>query len=175
MFLKQLYQHSKGLFLVLVLFVIAFVFLNLKWGMVATPVYQYGMFSGPVHLEDTLHLTQVEVNGEAVDMSEQHFVSKDKMLVMPQKYLSALLQNDAVHTTMQSFFSKFGLASLVALDAEDTLVNPRIFMGWYQHQLRAVLHKNIDSIQIVEQRLVWDGNKLLSLEIPKKMNAFVYP
>lgn len=175
MFLKQLYQHNKGLFLLLVLFVFAFVFLNLKWGMVATPVYQYGMFSGQVHLKDTLRLTQVQVNGKAIDMSDQHFVSKDKMLVMPQKYLSAMFQNAAVHTTMQGFFSKFGLGSLVALDAKDTLVNPRIFMGWYQQQLRAMLHKKIDSIQIVEQRLVWDGNKMLPLEIPQKMNAFVYP
>lgn len=146
MFLKQLYQHNKGLFFVFVFFVFAFIFLNLKWGMVATPVYQYGMFSGPVHLKDTLRLTQVQVNGTFVDMDEYHFVTKDKMLVMPQKYLSAKQQNKVVQASMNSFFSKFGLGNLVDLTANDTLVDAPIFMVWYQQQLSTMIDKKIDTI-----------------------------
>lgn len=175
MFLKQLYQHSKGLFLMFLLFVVAFVFLNLKWGMLSTPIYQYGMFSGPIYLKDTLRLTQVQVNGKAVNMSDQHFVSKDKMLVMPQKYLSATHQNSTVQKTMQGFFSKFGWGNLVELDGKDTLVNSHIFMDWYHQQLSATLHKKVDSIQLFQQTLIWDGNTIVPIGSPQKMNAFVYP
>lgn len=175
MFLKKLYGHSKVLFVVFLSFLAAFIFFNYKWGVVATPIYQYGMFSGPVHLSDTLTMMEVNINGASPDMSQYSFISKDKMLVMPEKYLLSLLQNGTVEATMQSIFSKIGAGNWMHGNQFVPDVDSKTFMLWYQHQLQDFVKTKIDSIQIYQRKLLWNGSRIEPLGMPQKITKLAYP
>ncbi|MEX1203282.1 MAG: hypothetical protein WEA59_08570 [Ferruginibacter sp.] len=175
MFLKKLYEHSKFLFVVFISFILSFIFLNYKWGVVATPIYQYGMFSGTAHLKDTLTMMEININGVSPDMSQYSFISKDKMLVMPEKYLLSLYQNAAVQATMQSIFSKIGIGNWMHGSKFISDVNSKTFMLWYQHQLQYFVKANIDSIQINQRKLLWNGSKIVPLGLPQKISTLAYP
>ena len=174
MFLKALYQYHKGIFCLFVGFVCAFLFLNYKWGMVATPIYQYGMFSGQQDLKDSFSLLQVHINGAPVNMSKYHFVEKDYMLVMPKKYLSAAVQNEQVQATMHSFFAKFGWGSSVRTTS-DTVADTTIFMKWYQQQLEKFMPTPIRTIQITQQQYLWNGQHAVAQATPQNQLILAYP
>ena len=174
MFLKALYQYHKGMFCLFVGFVCAFVFINYKWGMVATPIYQYGMFSGQQDLKDSFPLLQVYINEAPVNMSKYHFVEKDYMLVMPKKYLSAAGQNEQLRVTMQSFFAKFG-GSRIVRTTSDTLADTTIFMRWYQQQLGKFVPTPIRTIQITQQHYLWNGQHAVAQATPQNHLILAYP
>jgi hypothetical protein len=175
MFFKKLYQHSKLLFLIFVSFLFAFVFLNYKWGVVATPVYQYGMYSGPMYLRDTLHLMQVNINGKKLNMGKYTFASKDKMLVMPDKYLKSLHQNKAIQQSLQRIFTPLGMWSLFNSDKFVQQVQPQIFMQWYRNQLQRFIHEEINSIEILQQDYLRQATHLVPLATPQKIDGLAYP
>lgn len=175
MFCKKLYQHSKGLFWIFISFLFAFVFLNYKWGVVATPVYQYGMYSGPMYLSDTLHLMQVNINGKKLNMGEYPFASKDKMLVMPDKYLKSLHQNKAIQQSLQRIFTPVGMASLFNSDKYVQQVPPQLFMQWYRSQLQRFIHEEINAIEILQQDYLRQATHLVPLGTPQKIDGLAYP
>ena len=175
MFYKKLYQHSKGLFWIFVSFLFAFVFLNYKWGVVATPVYQYGMYSGPIYLSDTLHLMQVNINGKKLNMGEYPFASKDKMLVMPDKYLKSLHQNKAIQQSLQRIFTPVGMGALFNSDKFVQQVQPQLFMQWYRSQLQRFIHEEINDIEILQQDYLRQATHLVPLGTPQKIDGLAYP
>lgn len=175
MFYKKLYQHSKGLFWIFVSFLFAFVFLNYKWGVVATPVYQYGMYSGPTYLSDTLHLMQVNINGKKLNMAEYAFASKDKMLVMPERYLKSLHQNKAIQQSLQRIFTPVGMGALFNSDNFVQQVQPQLFMQWYRNQLQNFMHEEINAIEIVQQDYLRQATHLVPLGTPQKIDGLAYP
>jgi hypothetical protein len=175
MFFKKLYQHNKLLFLIFVSFLFAFVFLNYKWGVVATPVYQYGMYSGPMYLRDTLHLMQVNINGKKLNMGKYPFAYKDKMLVMPDKYLKSLHQNKAIQQSLQRIFTPLGMWSLFNSDKFVQQVQPQIFMQWYRNQLQRFIHEEINSIEILQQDYLRQATHLVPLATPQKIDGLAYP
>jgi hypothetical protein len=175
MFFKKLYQHSKWLFWIFVSFLFTFVFLNYKWGVVATPVYQYGMYSGPMYLIDTLHLMQVNINGKKLNMGEYAFASKDKMLVMPDRYLKSLHQNKAIQQSLQRIFAPVGMGSLFNSDKFVQQVQPQLFMQWYRNQLQSFIQEEINSIEIVQQDYSRQASQLVPLGTPRKIDGLAYP
>jgi len=175
MFFKKLYQHSKLLFWIFISFLFAFVFLNYKWGVVATPVYQYGMYSGPIYLSDTLHLMQVNINGEKLNMGKYSFASKDKMLVMPDRYLKSLHQNKAIQQSLQRIFTPVGMGSLFKSDKFVHQVQPQLFMQWYRNQLQNFIHEEINSIEILQQDYLRQATHLVPVAAPQKIDGLAYP
>lgn len=175
MFFKNLYQHSKGLFWIFVSFLFAFVFLNYKWGVVATPVYQYGMYSGPMYLSDTLHLMQVNINGKKLNMAKYPFASKDKMLVMPDRYLKSLHQNKAIQQSLQRIFTPVGMGPLFNSDKFVQQVPPQLFMQWYRSQLQRFIHEEINAIEILQQDYLRQATHLVPLGTPQKIDGLAYP
>ncbi len=52
MFLKKLWYYNKALFSFVTAFIIAMAIIMYKWGIVATPVLQFGMYSSKFYTSD---------------------------------------------------------------------------------------------------------------------------
>jgi hypothetical protein len=80
MFLKQLYNYSKVLFFALIFFIMLFVYINYKWGVTATPIHQFGMFSSVMKKTDTQNIYHIYADDRLVDMSKIYFSKRDLLL-----------------------------------------------------------------------------------------------
>jgi hypothetical protein len=52
MYLVQLYRHNRAAAIIVSALLFGFIYLNYKWGLVATPLLQYGMYSHPVSVQE---------------------------------------------------------------------------------------------------------------------------
>ena len=84
MFLKKLYQQNKFLFVAVIVFLSTYLFLNFKWGVIATPVQQYGMFSGKFIIEDPLPVYLVKANGKLINNALLSPIERDLLQSFPE-------------------------------------------------------------------------------------------
>src|SRR4051812_8913522 len=119
MYLKKLYRHNKAGFYIFILFLLAFVVINYKQGAVATPIYLYGMYSGPRYSTDSQKIYQLSVNGRQLDMSTIPFAQRDLLLLSPVNYKLQKKTNAEVFYSMQKIFP----AALGKLVNEDRFIN----------------------------------------------------
>jgi|SRR5690606_26552904 len=103
MFLRDLYRHSRLLFLLFAGFLFSFIFLNIKWGIVATPVYQYGMFSKPFYLSDTFDVFEFYIEDEQIFLNDLHFTERDLLLVSLERFKRVKEGNRQVFETISRF------------------------------------------------------------------------
>jgi hypothetical protein len=103
MFLKQLYRYNKKIFIAVLIFLLAFLYINYKWGVVATPVLQYGMYSGPFYLKDTQSLYIIKANDERINEATLSFTDRDFLQLYPESYLSQKKINADCYTTMARY------------------------------------------------------------------------
>ena len=169
MFLKKLYCYNKALFLVFIFFILSFLFINYKWGMASSPIYLFGMFSGPIHLSEPQHLLVLSVNDRKVDMSKYSFAKKDMMLVIPEKYLKSKEQNLQVYQLMNRFFSPLGLGSLHDPYNYMNRIDDAGFKKWYMHYLAFVLDQPVNTFELSSQTYIWENNHIQALGLLQKL------
>jgi len=168
MFIKKLYNYNKLLAIAFICFVSCFLFLNYKWGMVATPVYQFGMFSGPIHLTDTQKVYKLYVNDEQLDITKYRFAQKDIMLVSLEKYTASKNGNSEVFHTMNYFFSKMGWRHLMNEVVFTNDCNDLFFTKWFMKVVEAAIGYPVKKLTLYSQLYVWKENKPKPINLPKK-------
>ena len=155
MYLKQLYRHNKLLFLGCVLFACAQLFINYKRGVVFSPFYHYGMFSGVIPVENKYNVTEVYVNEKQLLTKDYSPVTWDKIiqpveLFYKQPINKTLWQQD-IHRLLPFADSLKYVNQITETD----------FKNWYGKYLQSVLDKPIDSVRIVFANYSFNGKSLL--------------
>lgn len=162
MFLKKLYRHSKWMFLLFGTFILAFLFINFKWGMVATPVLQYGMYSGQQNLSDTIRVYRVLVNDKLIDPVQISAGQNDFIQTFLDAYPGQEENNKLVQATLNKYFGPFKMpAELPVTDA--------IFSAWFRQKMQRLVLEPIQTLAATRQHFVWAGNKLAPIDTASKL------
>ena len=173
MFIKKLYRYSKAMFFVFIVFVIAFVFINYKWGMVATPVLQYGMFAGVFHVKDTQAVYLVEANHKFINNGKISFTHRDIIQVYMDNYLRYKAVNWSAYNTMKKCIGYAGLSSFMTNDKYTAAISDTIFTNWYRSKMETIIGEPIQSLTVYQQHFVWQDTALAAIDVPSKLTCIV--
>ena len=174
MFLKNLYRHSKtGCFIVLS-FLLVYIIINVKWGMIATPVYQFGMYSTPFHIGDTQEVFLVKVNNRIINCGELSFVDRDIVQLYPANYEKQGRANLAVYLTMNKYLYLAVKTGLMSREKYSNRVTDTAFTDWYKQKLEKILREPVDSYSVFLQHYTWQQNGLQPAGSPVK-STFIVP
>jgi hypothetical protein len=170
MFLTQLYQYSKTLCLAFIAFILVFIVVNYKWGAVATPVYQYGMFSTKFYMKDTQVVFKIYANDKLLDITAYHFAERDMLLVSLENYMKQEKVNGSIYTSMSKIpvLNQLMNPELYSNNIPDT-----IFTAWYKGLLQKVTGNTADKLEIYRQKVIWNNGNLREVTAPQKLSFIV--
>ncbi len=171
MFLKQLYGYSKTGCIIVVTFLLAFIYINFKWGIVAAPVFQYGMYSSPVHISDTQTVYMVEANKKIINGAELSFTDRDIVQLSLADYEREGFVNETVYNTMHRFLGFTGMMDHYKFINH---TNDTGFTKWYHAKLEKITGSSIDSLAVYKQHFLWQQNTLQPSGAPIKL-TFIVP
>jgi len=158
MFLKQVYQHSKGLFTAMIIFILLQLFISYNQGMVLSPFYNYGMYSEVFTIQKNYQLFEVVQNGKRLrgqDFSPEQW----DRIMLPLQYFSGINKsNDLYHTTVKRLLTKINISA-----KEENFIsncNYRQFEDWYTKYLEQVTKEPVSSLSIYYRTYRFSNNKL---------------
>ena len=172
MFLKDLYNYSKPAFYGFIGFLMAFIFLNYKWGMVAAPVFQFGMYSKPVSIKDTQTVYKVYLNEKPADLSKFGFTERDILLVSLENYQKSFPINESVYLTMNRILSAAGANGLMKREVYVKDANYTEFNYWYKKLLQEIAGYPVNSAVVTRSVYVSDSAGFKQISLPENIFPF---
>ena len=172
MFLKKLFHFNKVLCIVLVFFFASFCFINYKHGLVAAPVFQYGMYSDVFHKSDTQEVYHFYVNDKMIDLTKYDFANRDNILATVSYYKKSKQSNLDFYATIKRIFNKIGLGKFMLQDTYTNKITDEQFMDWYKKYLEHIIDSPIDKLVIYSQLYAWQSDFLKPVSTPEKIFSF---
>lgn len=154
------------MFLLFVAYLLAFLFINYKWGMVATPVLQYGMYSGKHLLSDTMSVYRVVVNGRALEPAQLSSGQNDFVQTYLGLYPFYKENNLVVTETFRNSFSFLHPGNR----ASEKIVTDKIFVDWFKQKMQTIVAEPINSLQATRQNFVWTDRRLVAVDTASKLH-----
>jgi hypothetical protein len=173
MFIKKLYRHSKMGCFVFVAFTMAFIFINYKWGVVATPVFQYGMFSTSFYLKDTQTAYRIYVNDQEIDLTKYAFAKRDMLLVLLENYEKEKIVNTEVFLTMRQLLKKTGVGYLMKQAYYSNNINDTTFTVWHKKLLEKMLGYPVVNAAVFRQKVILKNSVVQPVSSPEKIPFLV--
>jgi len=173
MFLKKLYRFNKTAFFSLLLFLIAFIYLNYKWGVHSTPVYQYGMFSSKFYMKDTQTVFKIYTDGRLLDITKYSFIEADRLFVSLQNYAKQKNVNESVYNVMKQIPAKIVAAGVMKHEFYTNDVTDEIFTKWYRQLLEKITGQPFIKLEVYRQKVLWYNNTLKEIASPEKLPFIV--
>jgi len=172
MFIKQLYLHSKWLCFIFTGFIVLFIFINYKRGVVATPVLQYGMFSEVFHKADTQVAYHIYVNDKPLDITRYDFAKRDILLISLENY-EKIKYNKIIFSTIKTVLNKAGVGGLMQQEVYSNTINDTIFTNWYTRLVEQIVQYPVLKIAVLSQKFVWLANEMQPASAPEKLPFIV--
>lgn len=160
MFIKKLYRYNKVLGGLFTLYIISFVVINYKWGLVATPVLQYGMYSSILHINDTQTVFRVEADHVPVNNAGASLTNRDILQIYPDIYARQQQINEDAFATMKKYVGYTGLSSGMTIDRYTNRITDSVFLRWYAGCVQRTTGKPVSHLTIYKQDLTWQNNRL---------------
>lgn len=173
MFLKELWLFNKKIFAGFMLFIFLMLVINYKWGAVATPVYQFGMFSSKFYMKDTQNVYKIYVNDNQLDITKYHFAERDMLLVSLQNYTKQKSVNQSVYNTMKQIPEKIGLTGVMNPEKYLNNTTDADFTNWYRKLLESITGYPVLKLEIYQQKVQWQNGSLRSVSSPEKLSFLV--
>ncbi len=173
MFLKECWHFNKMVTLFFLLFIILWGFINYKQGAVATPLLQYGMYSGRFYINDTQNVVRVFVNDKPVDFSKYDMSERDQLQIYLEDYIASKEKNEMVFNTMQRIFSKAGLGKYMQKEHFTNQVSDEAFTNWYKNMAGKIAGEKISRLQVFQQKYIWRNGQLTAIAAPVKVTRIV--
>lgn len=173
MFIKELYQFNKAAFCALLLFLITYIYINYKWGVTATPVYEYGMFSSKFYMKDTQTVFKIYVNGNLLDVTKFSFAEGDRLFVVLQNYRNQKNVNEQVYTLMKKIPEKVGFNSMMKPEGYKNSLSDETFTNWYRKLLEKITGQSITKLEVYQQKVLWQNYALKEIASPEKLSFIV--
>lgn len=143
MLLKKVFRHSKGLFVLMVVFVAGQLFISYKHGMIVSPFYNYGMYSEAFKVNDSYQTYELIQNGQMLrgqDFSPQQW---DKIFLPVQYYANINRNNDLYEQEVKRLMNKVGIVTSHREFIQQC--NYAQFTSWYRSYLTDVTnHETVD-------------------------------
>lgn len=158
MFLSRVFRHSKLLFLLMVIFIAAQLFVVYNHGMVFSPFYNYWMYASNFKQSDSLNVVQFYSGGKALRGSDYRQEDWDKIHLTYQ-YISHPEANQQLYSEIRRLTRKAGIELAPAPFLMPTISSDSLFHLWQEHASK-VAGQQIDSASIGIYR--WDGEKLVA-------------
>jgi hypothetical protein len=169
MFLKKLYRHNKIFFFVAVGFLSGYIYLNYKWGITATPINQYGMFSGKYFIKDSLLVYSVKANNKMINFADLSLIQRDLLQSYPDYYEMEKHNNEAIFNTISNYFNYLGIPAGKQQYKFTNQCSAVLFSKWYQSKIENIIKKPITSLNVYKQYFVWENQKLQPIDTPVKL------
>ena len=171
MFLKELYKYSKAACFIVIAFILSFIYIFIKWGIVATPVLQYGMYSAPVQISDTQEVYMITINNKHVNWGALSFMDRDILQVSLADYERQAIGNSSVYNTMHKFL---GFTGMMDEDKYSNHLTDAEFTKWFKTKLEKITGISVDSLSVYKQYYLWQQDKLQPVGSPIK-SPFIVP
>ena len=173
MFLKDLWQYNKITAQFFLLFIAAWLFINIKQGAVATPLLQYGMYSEKYHQGDTLQVIRLYVNNQPLDFSTLSMSARDQLQVSLENYRMQQPTNERVFTTMQRVMNRIGLGKWMKKERYVNSITDQQFTDWYKVLAERITDRKIIHLAAFQQKYAWQNRRLIPVTSPEKLTAVV--
>ncbi len=160
MFFKQLFIYNKYLFSILAIFIFATTVVFYKWGAVASPIYQYGMFSKNYYTSDTQLVYQIYNNNKAIDYKLYTQNQLDRVQQNIAKYLNQHKNNNAIYTTMKRALTPFYIGKLMSEQNYTHPISDKQFVNWLFTQLPNSTTVPNSTIKIKQQLYIYKNSTL---------------
>lgn len=170
----HIWKQHKTIAILLCAYFLLFIGLNVKQGIVANPVLQYGMFSGKQTLADTSTAYVFYINNGKVALTNYSFTERDILITSLNKYLSQKENNEAVHTSFATILQKLNID--VSKRKEIFLNNTadEIFKNWYKQKLEKILNHHIKNAEVYTQKYYVQLNKIIKSDSTQKIFTIAY-
>lgn len=150
MYVKKLYRHHKVWFVLVMAFAAAQLFINYKRGMLFSPFYHYGMFSGVALPRETYEVVEIKVNGR--QLQAQLFSANEwDNLVQP-----VLLYRDQQNWNSNLYHTQ--IKRLIGVNDSTLYVNnlsQSAFNNWYRQHVARLLHLDDRAIDVRYQFAIY--------------------
>lgn len=162
MFFKVLFKNRRGAFWLLVLACLLQWLVFYKQGAVATPFFNYGMYSGVIKPEKSYDVIKVYVNGKLLKAEDFSIQEWDKVYVPIYMFRGKDSANAFAMDIQTRFFSKIGIFPFPEQHYLFTCstFDEKAFLNWYRLYLSALIGSQVEDFKIVKQNYVWDGHLL---------------
>lgn len=158
MFLLQVNRHSKGLLLLMVIFAIGQLFINYKRGMVISPFFHYGMYSGIIKIKNTYDIFEIEQNGKRLRGQDFTPEQWDRIILPLQCYAGVNKSNELYETEIKRLLSKIGVSA--ASQNFISVCNYQEFENWYKIYVGDVTDEKIHTISVNYCTYQYESNSL---------------
>jgi hypothetical protein len=173
MFLKHLWLYNKKVTLAFLLFILLWLFFNIKQGAVATPILQYSMFSENYHLSDTQNIVRLFINNQPVDFSKISVSGRDQLQGYLQNYSRQQQTNELFFNTMQRILNKVGAGQLMKKEYYTNNVTDQQFTDWYKQLAERITGEKIVHLSAFQQKFVLQNGRLTPVASPVKLTGIV--
>ena len=173
MFIKKLWYYNKKAAVVFVLFILSWCFINLKQGAVATPLLQYGMFSGPFYLNDTQNVLHIYANDQLIDFTKYSMSERDQLQSFLEYYLTHKNNNVMVYTTIKRILSKVYIGKFMKEETYTCNLSDEEFSKWYIKVVEKITHEKVFKLAAYYQKYTWQTGQLIAVSKPLKINCIV--
>ncbi len=171
MFIPRLFKHSKIAAVCFVSFIALFLYINYKWGVVASPIYQLGMFSGVAHIADTQTVYSIFSDNKPVVLNKQPFVYNDMVLVSLSRYESHEQHNRNVMEVFNKFTSRL-LNQPLAAEVFTNNLNDQDVHLWFKQIMQGYGMPN-NKISVYSHRYIWKNKVLMPVNQIEIKKVFV--
>ncbi len=171
MFLKELFLFSRTLFISFLAFIFLFIFLNIKWGIVAFPVNEYGMYSGKLYTSDTQQVYLVYANDTLIDFSRLSMTQRDMLQYSLDYYLNEKENNAAVYSNMKRVLTKLFIGKLMRVENYTNKLGPVTFNKWFTNKLSDITGMQIFRLAAYSCNYCWQSGRLKPVSEPIKLTG----
>ena len=170
MFLVRLFKHDRIAAIIVSALLLGFIYLNYKWGFVATPLLQYGMYSQPVPIEGERTIYRI-LDADGIDQMPQLNFSERDQLTHYLNGMSNLSNNDHIRSVFMPVLSMLHIANPPSkFGVQDSLLERS--GKWLGERVSKWINENSRDkvIRFERSACIWNGSKL----IPSQPNKLIY-
>jgi ribosome-associated translation inhibitor RaiA len=172
--IKYIWKQHKTIAVLLCGYFVLFIGLNVKQGIVATPILQYGMFSGKKMLADTANAYVFYINNKKIALSNYSFIERDILITSLEKYLNQTENNDAVYSSFSTIVQKLNIDVSKHKEKFFNNTNDSVFKKWYNQKLESITNLDIKTAEVYQQKYTWQNNKIQLTDTAKKIFTIAY-
>jgi hypothetical protein len=172
MFINRLYKFNKISCIIFIAFMLTFIYINYKWGIVATPILQNGMYSKPVYLKDTQTIYFVKANDKTIDCSKITLTERDILQVYPDYFEKQKINNQTVYNTMQKYVAAVSLTSFYDKEKFVNNIPDSIFANWFTLRVQKIIDEPVLTLNVFKQQFTYKNDELVAVDTLLKLNYF---
>ncbi|MBX2922673.1 MAG: hypothetical protein KF746_10815 [Chitinophagaceae bacterium] len=162
MFFVKLYHYRRSLFALAVAACLIQLVIFYKQGAVATPFFNYGMYSDRILPKPQYEIYKLYVNGVLLKGDDYSIQEWDKIYVPVYLFYSKDTVNESMVEFRNRLLSKMRLTTLQENNCffENKYFNEAAFYNWYPKYLSTFSQHPVTNIRIIKQNYQWDGRQL---------------